>query len=353
MCGRTILFVAIACLGFVKPLSAAPNFDSAGATHSRPAKLTVLFDAFGRNPDLRKDWGYAALIEIGGRRILFDTGNNPVVFAHNVKALGVDLTNLDFVVVSHRHGDHIAGLGYVLSVNPGVKIFAPKENFGVFGASLPATFFRRDATLPKDRRYFDGAPRDPMQFGQAWPGANIDLIETTTEIAPGIHLIALVSDKPGTVEMRELSLAIETPHGLVIVVGCSHPGVGRIAEAARQIDSRIHLIAGGLHLVTTSDQEIARELDRLATTYKVSWIAAGHCTGEPAFALLSRLFGERDLYAGVGATIGLGDNPRAEADAPIRHSRTVDDMRSYHATWRMTLLRFGRPAAAAAPSNAD
>jgi 7,8-dihydropterin-6-yl-methyl-4-(beta-D-ribofuranosyl)aminobenzene 5'-phosphate synthase len=71
-----------------------------------------------------------------------------------------------------------------------------------------------------------------MEFGAAWPNANFELIDQTTEIAPGITLIALVSDLPGTKELKELSLAVNTPDGLIFVVGCSHPGIERIVEAA-------------------------------------------------------------------------------------------------------------------------
>lgn len=67
-------------------------------------KITVLYDAFGTSGTMLKDWGFSAFIEYGGKRILFDTGNNADIFAHNVKAKGIDFTELDFVVVSHRHG---------------------------------------------------------------------------------------------------------------------------------------------------------------------------------------------------------------------------------------------------------
>ena len=97
---------------------------------------------------MKKDWGFSALIEYGGKRILFDTGNNAEIFAHNVQAKDVDLTKLDFAVISHRHGDHTSGLNHLLKVNPGVKIYAPQENFGVFGASLPGTFYRREESCP-------------------------------------------------------------------------------------------------------------------------------------------------------------------------------------------------------------
>jgi hypothetical protein len=66
--------------------------------------------------------GFSALVEIAGKRILFDTGNDADIFAANERAKGVDLKALDFVVLSHRHSDHMAGLNYVLSVNPTVKI---------------------------------------------------------------------------------------------------------------------------------------------------------------------------------------------------------------------------------------
>ena len=93
-------------------------------------RITILYDAFGKDASMRKDWGFSALVEIAGKRILFDTGDDRDIFAANVKAKNVDLTKLDFVVLSHRHGDHMAGLAHVLSVNPTVKIYAPKEGFG-------------------------------------------------------------------------------------------------------------------------------------------------------------------------------------------------------------------------------
>ena len=83
------------------------------------ARITILYDAFGEASPMHKDWGFAAFIEYGGKRILFDTGNNADILAHNVRAKGIDLTRLDFVVVSHRHGDHMAGVNHLLRVNQG------------------------------------------------------------------------------------------------------------------------------------------------------------------------------------------------------------------------------------------
>src|SRR4051812_22657406 len=87
---------------------------------SPASRVTILYDAFGEPSKLTRDWGFAALVEYRGTRILFDTGNDPMVFAHNVEAAGVDLGRLDFAVISHRHLDHAAGLPHLLQVNPSV-----------------------------------------------------------------------------------------------------------------------------------------------------------------------------------------------------------------------------------------
>jgi 7,8-dihydropterin-6-yl-methyl-4-(beta-D-ribofuranosyl)aminobenzene 5'-phosphate synthase len=146
-----------------------------------------------------------------------------------------------------------------------------------------------------------------MKFGSAWPGANFQLIDKNTEITPDFHLVTLVSDKPGTLELRELSLAISTPEGLVMVVGCSHPGIDKIVESAASINARIHLIAGGFHLVVTPDSDIERIVTTLHDRFRVEYVAPGHCTGEPAFTALKRAFGDHYLYAGLGTNLMVSD----------------------------------------------
>jgi 7,8-dihydropterin-6-yl-methyl-4-(beta-D-ribofuranosyl)aminobenzene 5'-phosphate synthase len=148
------------------------------------AQITVLYDAFGKTSTMLKDWGYSAFVEYAGKRILFDTGNNPEILAQNAKAKGVDLTKLDFVVMSHRHGDHMGGLTYLLKVNPTVKIYAPKEGFGVYGADLPSSFYRKDPSLPPEQRYYDGQPPEVMRFGSAWPELTFNWSTRTSRLLP-------------------------------------------------------------------------------------------------------------------------------------------------------------------------
>jgi len=300
---RSTRYVAlIAAAWSVLLLQGCASTDSAASVASAPApaRVTVLYDAFGKDAAMTKDWGYAALVEINGKRILFDAGDNPEILASNVKAKGVDLTRLDFVVMSHRHGDHMGGLTYVLSVNPKVKIYAPKETFGIYGSDLPSKFYRKAESLPPEMRYYGGAPPEIMHFGTAFPGANIQLIDKTTEVAPGITLIALVSDAPGTKELKELSLAINTADGVVLVVGCSHPGLEAIVAEAAKTNPHIHFVTGGFHLVVAQDPVIENVATALHDTYKVDYIAPGHCTGEPTFAALQKAFGNHYLYAAIG-----------------------------------------------------
>jgi 7,8-dihydropterin-6-yl-methyl-4-(beta-D-ribofuranosyl)aminobenzene 5'-phosphate synthase len=282
----------------------------AATTDAAKAQITILYDAFGKPSAMQKDWGYAALIEYGGKRILFDSGNDPDILAQNAKAKNIDLSKLDFVVMSHRHGDHMGGLAYLLKVNPRVKIYAPKEGFGVYGADLPSSFYRKDPSLPQEQRYYSGAPPDVMRFGSAWPSANIQLVDKTGEIVPNIHLISLVSDKPGTLELRELSLAINTPEGMVIVVGCSHPGIDKIVEEASTINPHIHMVAGGFHLVVANDPDIEKIVVTLHDTFRVEFVAPGHCTGEPAFAALQKAFGDHYLFAGLGTGLALSTSQK-------------------------------------------
>ena len=272
-----------------------------------PHRVTILYDSFGKSSSLTMDWGFAALVEYGGKRILFDTGNNARIFEHNVKALGVDLRNLDFVVISHRHADHTSGINYLLKVNPKVRIYVPDEPWGLFARGVKNDFYRKDPSLPADMRYYGGHPPEILEAGTPWPGGNFIPVSQKTEVAPGIFIFPGVSTSPGTLELKELSLAIRSPQGVILVVGCSHPGVEHIVQEATAIDPHINILIGGLHQIQKSDQEVERIAAVLHDQYKLERVAPGHCTGEPEFAALKRAFGDHYVYAGVGSVVGLPD----------------------------------------------
>ncbi len=266
-------------------------------------RVTILYDAFSDSKEIIKDWGFSALVEHDGKRILFDTGNNAATFEHNVKAIGVDLSKLDFVVISHRHTDHTTGLKYLLSVNPNVPVYAPMESFGIFGGAVPAALIKPVTTLPDRMRYYDGKYPDKIPTGYPWSSGNFVLVDKLTEISPGIFIVFTISETPGTLELRELSLVLRGPDGLSVIVGCSHPGIEEILRAASAIDPHVHFLCGGLHLVSTPETEIDRLVDNLKNKWKIEKVAPGHCTGEPAFLRLQKAFGDNYLYAGAGTRL--------------------------------------------------
>jgi 7,8-dihydropterin-6-yl-methyl-4-(beta-D-ribofuranosyl)aminobenzene 5'-phosphate synthase len=267
-------------------------------------RITILYDAFGPPSALVKDWGFAAFVEYGGKRILFDTGNNAKIFEHNVKQLGVDLRRLDAVVISHRHGDHTSGLAHLLEVNSDVKIYAPQEG-AFFKGQIPPGFLKPQPGLPPELRYYEGKQPERFVSGSPWEKGNFQIVTKPTEIFPGFYVLTTRSQKPGTLEMNEVSLAFRTPKGLAVVVGCSHPGVDRILEDAAKIDPKIFIVTGGFHLVLTPQEEVQRTADVLHNTLKVERIAPGHCTSELGFVVFLDRFKDRFDRAGLGTVIAL------------------------------------------------
>jgi len=222
----------------------------------------------------------------------------------NVARLGVDLTNIDAAVVSHRHGDHTTGLTHLLRKNPGVTIYVPQEG-AAFKADVPSAFLARHDGLPADLRYHDGKPPERSTTGSPWEDARFERVTKAKEILPGFYVLTVQSQKPGTMEMNEVSLAIRTPKGLAVVVGCSHPGVEKILEQAAALEPRLHLVTGGFHLVVTPRDEVTRVADLLRDGLKVERVAPGHCTSEMGFAVFLERFGDRFIRAGLGSTIPL------------------------------------------------
>lgn len=284
----------------------AASIMSGAASHldvQESPRVTILADAFTERTDVELGWGFAALVEYDGRRILFDTSSDPDLLAANARTLGVDLSSLDFVVISHRHGDHANGLRHVLAVTPDVPIYAPADEY--FGTTTPTAYFERTVPeLPQHMRYFRGDVPDAVTRGSAWP-VEFRGVASAVEIAPGIRLVANRDESGNFRETPELSLVLDTPDGQVVVVGCSHPGIERILASVNAKEEPVAAIVGGLHLVTTPTAEIERLVHALQTEWNVPVLAAGHCTGEYAFDVMQQAYGARYRYAGAGSVVDL------------------------------------------------
>jgi 7,8-dihydropterin-6-yl-methyl-4-(beta-D-ribofuranosyl)aminobenzene 5'-phosphate synthase len=281
-----------------------------------------LYDAFGyQKRGTILDWGFSALVRYNGKTILFDTGNNADKFEHNVKALGVDLNQVDIAVLSHRHYDHISGFDYMLKVKPTVKAYLPADY--ALGAPMRYTFSHDTkeslAGLPPEQLYFGGGVNSiDYKPGERFHGANQEFVPASREIAEGIYLIVTRSvmmgdfnayppNEPGHPDLAgfpELSLALKTEKGVVLITGCSHSKVEEIIRATKQyLGNPIELVEGGFHLFPYDAAYISNIAHLMKDDLGVRRVAPAHCTGNLAFKIFRDLYGENYNYAGVESEV--------------------------------------------------
>lgn len=231
-------------------------------------RFTILYDNYLHKQGTRPDWGFSCLIEGTEKTILFDTGTDPQILMHNVDALGIDLKKVDLVVISHDHGDHIGGLSAVLEINRDVIVYYP--------VSFPRSFGRNVEQLQ----------------GKA------QTVDKPVEICRNVHLTGEMG-----LAIKEQALFIDTDKGLIVVTGCSHPGIVDILKRAREVvDKPIHLVFGGFHLMEATDAEM-QQIIAAFRSLDVEKCGATHCTGDAQIALFKKAFGENYVPMGTGRVI--------------------------------------------------
>lgn len=269
-------------------------------------QVTILNDAFGRWPKLKLDWGYAALIEWGGRRILFDAGDDVALLQENAAAMKVDLTHLDMIVISDVEPEHWSGLRWILAQNPKAQLFVP-DDVTFRGRELPQEILMGDKepTLPPEQRYFNGYAPDHIPEWRGYSDVRLTAVRSSVSVAQGVRLVATMSRREPDKGRLELALVLETAKGPVVFVGCAHAGIENVMAAVMEGSAhpQTWMLVGGLHLIESSAVEIDRALDTLQTTYRVQRMAAGHCTGERAFLKIHERWKKDDVYAGLGEVV--------------------------------------------------
>lgn len=259
-------------------------------------KITTLMDnvAYGRG--IRAEHGLSVLIETGGSKILFDTGQSDA-FLSNATVLGVDLASVDAVVLSHGHYDHTGGLEAFFRINPNAKAYCK-----------PA------ALKPK----FRGERGIGIPTGAAALQSRFALVQEAKEIAAGVTIVPDIPIRnewdghwagfsvhgsegfePDPFE-DELFLMIAVDEGTIIVTGCSHRGVTNIVRAAKDHSpERIRLVLGGFHVKDDKPEAIARMAAELELL-EVERMGVGHCTGVDGYAVIKRLRPEATFYNHAG-----------------------------------------------------
>ncbi|HDN97809.1 MAG TPA: MBL fold metallo-hydrolase [bacterium] len=208
-------------------------------------KITIIYDNTAFRKDLNADWGFSALVEAKGRKILFDTGANGRILISNMEKLKVEPKEIEDVFISHLHWDHTGGLSSFLKLNKKVKLWVPSH------------------------------------FPEAKDAEEVIEVKKPTKLYEGIY-------STGELDGIEESLCVETEKGIVIIAGCSHPQMEHILKVASQF-GKVYGIIGGLH---ATEPESLKELDLICPT---------HCT---QYKLeIKSLYPEKYIEGGAGKII--------------------------------------------------
>jgi 7,8-dihydropterin-6-yl-methyl-4-(beta-D-ribofuranosyl)aminobenzene 5'-phosphate synthase len=212
-------------------------------------KITLVYDNEVYSEGLRSDWGFSCLVEIeNSPKVLFDTGADGSILLSNMEKLNIDPASIGVVLISHPHFDHVGGLGAFCRVNKEAKVYVPPSLGGLHGIR---------EVIPVHG-----------------PTPILDRVFSTGELA-GI----------------EQSMAVHTDKGMVLIVGCSHPGMVRIFEAASHFGS-VYAVVGGLH--GFREYELFEGLELICPT---------HCTQHKSE--IKALYPASYIDGGVGQVIVL------------------------------------------------
>jgi 7,8-dihydropterin-6-yl-methyl-4-(beta-D-ribofuranosyl)aminobenzene 5'-phosphate synthase len=269
------------------------------------------------------EWGFAALVTVDGRRILFDTGANEDTVQRNLKALKLDLADVETVILSHNHWDHVTGL---LPLRRQYAAQSPKALSRMYGGT--GIFWPRvgpqgqvNSTMARIRSDYEAG------------GGSVIEVSKPLELMPGVWLTGPVPrvhpernwsgagrlrSPSGDVEdtiPEDMAMVIQTDHGLVLVFGCGHAGVINTLEHARKtIDpAPVTAIIGGLHLFEANEKHLSWTASQLKS-FGVQQLVGAHCTGIESVYRIRELAGltrQTCMVGAVGASYSLASGIKA------------------------------------------
>jgi 7,8-dihydropterin-6-yl-methyl-4-(beta-D-ribofuranosyl)aminobenzene 5'-phosphate synthase len=231
-------------------------------------RLTILYDNNPYDYRLKSSWGFSCLIELEGKTVLFDTGGEGEILLYNMRVLNKDPKTIDMIVLSHIHGDHTGGFWSLLREKSTLKVYIP--------GSFPQEFEQRV------KKY----------------GAEVVRVDAPLEMDRGIYSTGEMDHG-----IKEQSLIVNTPKGMILITGCAHPGIIEIIKKAKAIAKEdIYMVVGGWHLSSANEREI-RGIIEAFQRMGVQKVAPCHCTGDRAMAMFKSEYGENFIRAGVGRII--------------------------------------------------
>jgi 7,8-dihydropterin-6-yl-methyl-4-(beta-D-ribofuranosyl)aminobenzene 5'-phosphate synthase len=232
--------------------------------------ITIAYNNVAYDKALTTAWGFSCFIEGLEKNILFDTGGQGSILLGNMEKLGINSMDIDAVVLSHIHSDHIGGLWSLLETNSRITVYFPE--------SFPASFKNKIKKLCQKAISIEN-PAKICQ--QVW---------STGELGSGI---------------KEQSLIIDSKKGLIIITGCAHPGIVNIVRFAKgYLNKDVYLVMGGFHLMAYSENQV-KQITKDLKELGVKKVGPSHCTGGRPIELFREAWGEDFIELGCGARLNL------------------------------------------------
>lgn len=271
-------------------------------------KLTVVVDNMIYSSRLMAEHGFSMLIEQNEHKILFDLGASDL-FLRNLIRIGLRVSDITKLIISHRHNDHSGGLPYFLDLNSKAAVcshpalFLPVYNkINNKYQNIGVPFISDIAEQIREERYLSAVK--PL-----WIDENVLI---SGEIKRNPNNISMDGNffiqKDGLYQkthmVDDISLFIKTDKGLVIVVGCAHAGIVNIIETAIALTKveKIHYITGGMHMSKLRDDTIKRVVKKL-NKFDIENIALSHCSGVNSYCIFRSEFKGNVLYTGSGFSV--------------------------------------------------
>lgn len=275
-------------------------------------RITTLSENVAGRINLLAEWGLSILVETDTVNILLDTGQS-ISVGHNAEMLGVDLSRIDKVVLSHSHGDHTGGLREVLNrmrkseieIIAHPDVWADKYARRKDGAArfLGVPFQRQELENLGARFHLDS--KAVKITDNIMTTGEVPMVTEFEQIDPNLFIKENDSYKPDYL-LDDQALVINTEAGLVIVLGCAHRGIINTLYHARQLTgvNDIYMVIGGCHLIGAKIERISSTINALKEL-GVSKLGVSHCTGLPASAILAHEFGDDFFFNNAGTVIEL------------------------------------------------